>query len=92
MKRFGGNLVLYFSQIEMVSKPYTVKHLWLHLAKAIEKWHWDKFIFTADDVEWNGYHWMYYWLETDAEQIENLDDNGCISWEWFDYKDVVILW
>lgn len=74
-----------------MSKPYTVAELYKLLNKAIFAGLWDKFIFTWDDVEWNGYHWLYFWLEADADQIKELDDNGCIENEGFKYEDVVIL-
>lgn len=71
--------------------PKTVKELHLALWKAIQQWNGDKYVFTANDVEWNGYHWVYFWLETDPVEVKNLDDERCIEYEGVDYQNAVIL-
>ena len=87
-------LVLYlYSQIDMwKTAPMTVLELYSKLSKAIMQWHGNKYCFTADDVEWNAYHWMYFGLETNPDEIKSLDDNQCIEYEWYDYNQVVIVW
>ena len=70
------------------TKPITVKELYYKLEKILLQ-HWDKYVYTADDVEWNGYHWVYFGIETDSDDIKALDDNQTID---EDYKNVVIIW
>lgn len=75
-----------------MTMPKTVKELHLLLWKAIQEWNGDKYVFTANDVEGNGYHWVYFWLETNPKEVKNLDDDGWILNEWFEnYENVVIL-
>lgn len=65
----------------MRSKPITVMELYLSCKEEIEKWNWDKHVFTYDDDEWNWVHACWYLLDNrksaKSYYVEDIERNWC---------------